>query len=215
LTLPCVTRSPVAQQRPRLDPQPLRNPRDVVDRHVPLRALDAAEVGPVDPALVRKRLLAEPVRGAQPNCLRLTFETCDKSFLYHLWTGTREGEDMLEWIKTLGQLIISWPVVAVVVVVVFRRQIRAIFERLVDSSGGKAVIGPLRIELGKLADEGKTAVGRVNRVSEVMAESRLLELEITLQEFSSRFTDDQKRRLEQCIEELRSLTAKGRKARGA
>jgi hypothetical protein len=113
----------------------------------------------------------------------------------------------LEWTKTIGQLVISWPVVAVVVVVVFRHQVRAIFERFVDSSGGKAVIGPLRIELGKLAEEGKTAVGRVNRVTEVMAESRLLELEITQQEFSTRFSDDQRRRLQQQIEELRTLTA--------
>jgi hypothetical protein len=61
-----LSHSVVPEQLPRLDAQSLRDPRDVVDRHVALRALDAAEVGPVDPALVRKRLLAQPARGAQP-----------------------------------------------------------------------------------------------------------------------------------------------------
>jgi hypothetical protein len=45
----------VPEQLPRLDAQPLRDPRDVVDRHVALRALDAAEVGPAHPGLVRRR----------------------------------------------------------------------------------------------------------------------------------------------------------------
>jgi hypothetical protein len=54
----------VPEQLPRLDAQSLRDARDVVDRHVALRALDA-EVGPIDPAFVRERLLAEPARGAQ------------------------------------------------------------------------------------------------------------------------------------------------------
>jgi hypothetical protein len=58
--------SVVPEQPPRLDAKPLRDPRDVVDRHVALRALDAAEVGPVDPTLMRECLLAETVRGAQP-----------------------------------------------------------------------------------------------------------------------------------------------------
>jgi hypothetical protein len=60
------SRSVIPKQLPRLDAQSIRDPRDVVDRHVALRALDAAEVGSAHPALVRKRLLAHPARGAQP-----------------------------------------------------------------------------------------------------------------------------------------------------
>jgi hypothetical protein len=59
-------RSVVPEQLPRLDAQSPRDPRDVVERHVALRALDAAEVGSAHSALMRQRLLAQPARGAQP-----------------------------------------------------------------------------------------------------------------------------------------------------
>lgn len=48
----------ILEQLPGLDLQPLCDARDVVDRHVPLRALYAAEIGPVNPTVIGKRLLA-------------------------------------------------------------------------------------------------------------------------------------------------------------
>jgi hypothetical protein len=59
-------KSILPEQPPRLHLQPPCDSRDVVDRHVALRALDAAEVGSAHPAFVRQRLLAQPARGAQP-----------------------------------------------------------------------------------------------------------------------------------------------------
>jgi hypothetical protein len=114
---------------------------------------------------------------------------------------------MLEWVQTIGHLIISWPVVAVVVLVVFRGQVQMLFARFSEGSGSKASLGPLKIELGKLAEDGRTAVSRINRISEAMAESRLLELEITEQTFGATFTEEQRGRMNQQIETLRSLTA--------
>jgi hypothetical protein len=61
----CYLRKDIAQQSPRLDLQPPRDPRDVVDRHVALRPLNAAEVRTVDAALVGERPLAQPALGAQ------------------------------------------------------------------------------------------------------------------------------------------------------
>ena len=113
---------------------------------------------------------------------------------------------MLEWFKVLGPIILSWPVVGLVIALVFRKPLLGLFERFSNSSGSKAEIGPLKIELGKLAEEGKDAVGRLNRTTELMAESRLLELEITSQMFGSIFSNEQQARLKKQIEELRSLT---------
>lgn len=114
---------------------------------------------------------------------------------------------MLEWLKVLGPILLSWPVVGLVIALVFRKPILDLLERFSNSSGSKAEIGPLKIELGKLAEEGKDAVDRLNRTTELMAESRLLELEITSGMFGSIFSDEQRARLEKQIEELRSLTS--------
>lgn len=110
---------------------------------------------------------------------------------------------MLEWFK----VVVSWPVVGLVTVLVFRKPLLGFLERFSNSSGSKAEIGPLKIELGKLAAEGKDAVGRFNRINELMAESRLLELEITTGMFGPFFSSDQQAKLKKQIEELRSLTS--------
>lgn len=113
---------------------------------------------------------------------------------------------MLEWLKILGPIILSWPVVELVIVLVLRKPLLGLLERFSNSSGSKAEMGPLKIELGKLAEEGKDAVGRLNRTTELMAESRLLELEITGM-FGSIFSDEQQAALIKQIEELRLLTS--------
>lgn len=66
-----------------------------------------------------------------------------------------------------------------ILISVFRRPILYVVERFISSEGGKAELGPIKIELGKLAQEGQQAVHNLNRINLVMAESRLLELEIT------------------------------------
>jgi hypothetical protein len=115
---------------------------------------------------------------------------------------------MLEWFKVVGPVVISWPLVALVVMLVFRRPLLALLNRFIEAPGSKAELGPVKIELGKLAEEGKDAVGRLNRTTELMAESRLLELEITSQMFGSIFTENQRNQMRRQIEELRLLTAK-------
>jgi len=45
----------------------------------------------------------------------------------------------------------------------------------------------------------------MNRLNELMAESRLLELEITDSMFGSIFTDEQRERMRNQIEELRNI----------
>lgn len=114
---------------------------------------------------------------------------------------------MLEWTKVLGPILISWPVFGLVIVVLFRKPLLMLIERFSSATGSKAEIGPLKIELGKLAEEGKDAVSRLNRTTELMAESRLLELEITSQMFGQIFSEDQQKRMRGQIDELRRLTS--------
>ena len=85
-------------------------------------------------------------------------------------------------------------------------------DRLIKAESGKAKVGPVEIELGKLAQEGKQAVHSLNRINYLMAESRLLELEITEGNFGPVFSSKQRERMKDHIEELKKLTEAANKA---
>ena len=108
--------------------------------------------------------------------------------------------------KDILQIIFSWPTVTLIAVLMLREPIKKIIERLINSDSGKAKLGPIEIELGKIAEEGKQAVNNLNRITHLMAESRLLELEITEGNFGSVFSTEQRERMKNQIEELRELT---------
>lgn len=105
------------------------------------------------------------------------------------------------------KVIISWPTAAIIGVLVLRKPIRNLVERLINSESGKAKVGPVEIELGKLAEDGQQAVQSLNRLNFVMAESRLLELEITEGKFGTVFSTEQRGRMQKHIEELKRLTS--------
>ena len=58
------------------------------------------------------------------------------------------SDPILEWIKVLGPILLSWPVVALLVVILFKASLLNLLERFTDSTGSKAEIGPIKIELG-------------------------------------------------------------------
>src|SRR5438874_47927 len=115
------------------------------------------------------------------------------------------GSSMLEWLKIIGPLLLSWPVAVVTIVLIFRKPLLRLLERFTSSDEGKAEIGPIKIELGKLAREGQVAVNKLNRINILMAESRLLELEITETMFGGVFSSDQRECMKEQIAELRRL----------
>jgi hypothetical protein len=70
-----------------------------------------------------------------------------------------------------------------------------------------AALGLTRVE--DLTRTGQVAVDRLNRLTEVMAESRLLELEITSGMFGMMFSPEQMARMQRQIESLKSLLKEG------
>ena len=118
----------------------------------------------------------------------------------------------MQEIKAIIQLLISWPTAAIVAVLVLRNPIKMLVDRLIKAESGKAKVGPVEIELGKLAQEGKQAVHNLNRINYLMAESRLLELEITEGNFGPVFSSKQRERMKDHIEELKKLTEAANKA---
>ena len=119
----------------------------------------------------------------------------------------------MQEIREIAQVLISWPTATIVGVLVLRNPIKMLVERLIKSESGKAKLGPVEIELGKLAEEGKQAVHNLNRINYLMAESRLLELEITEMNFGPVFTADQRERMKGHIRELKKLIESANRAK--
>ncbi|MBM4302136.1 MAG: hypothetical protein FJ121_11555 [Deltaproteobacteria bacterium] len=113
----------------------------------------------------------------------------------------------MELAKEILQIVVSWPMVAIVTVIVLRKPIKSLVDRLILSESGKAKVGPIEIELGKLAKKGEKVMTDLSRLNQLMGESRLLELEITEGKFGPFFNDEQRRRMQEHIEELKKLTA--------
>jgi len=61
-------------------------------------------------------------------------------------------------------------------------------------------------DLDELASKGRVAVESIGRLNKIMAESRLLELEITKGMFGGLLLEDQRRRMQKHIEELHKIT---------
>ena len=112
----------------------------------------------------------------------------------------------MQILKEILQIIITWPTAVILTVIVLRKPLVALVERLIKSDRGRAKIGPIEIELGDLAKQGRQAVSELNRLNTLMAESRLLELEITEGKFGQIFSPEQQDRMKKHIEELRRLT---------
>jgi len=117
------------------------------------------------------------------------------------------SSEILKWVNAIGSLLLSWPVVVFVIALIFRKRLLSLFDRFIGSDeGSKIEVASVKIELGRLAREGKDAVTNLNRLTVLMAESRLLELEITAGTFGGKFSNEQRERMNQQIEELRRLT---------
>ncbi|MBK6431060.1 hypothetical protein [Candidatus Amarolinea dominans] len=120
------------------------------------------------------------------------------------------SNEVMEWVKTIGSLLCSLPVMILLALVIFRKPLRKLIDQFAGTDVKRAKIGPVEIEreLGNLAKEGKQAVETMNRLNVLMAESRLLELEITEGMFGSVFSPSQRQQMKEQINELRKLTYK-------
>ena len=101
----------------------------------------------------------------------------------------------LDW----ARLVFPWPAIAVTALLVFRKPL---------SEFTRVKAGPVELErqLQDLADHSEQAVSKLHQMIEIMAASRLLELEITQTMFGAAFTSSQQNRMEEHIKQLRALT---------
>jgi hypothetical protein len=64
--------------------------------------------------------------------------------------------------------------------------------------------------VARITEDGRAAVGRLHKLVELMAESRLLELEITSRMFDSALSPEHKQRMEGHIRELKRIITEDR-----
>jgi hypothetical protein len=113
--------------------------------------------------------------------------------------------EILEWVKVLGPVVISWPIAAVVIAVLFRSQITRAVDRFLSSSEAKAEFGPLKVQLGTIAKESEEVLLRLHRFLELSAQHRVFTNEILLAQLSHRFTEEQQREMREQNEEIKHL----------
>lgn len=59
-----------------------------------------------------------------------------------------KDNSIIDWVRVIGSIVVSWPVVALIFILFFRAPLFKLINRFTESSGSKAEIGPLKIELG-------------------------------------------------------------------
>ncbi len=59
------------------------------------------------------------------------------------------SSSLLEWIKVLGPVIVSWPLVVIIIIFIFRSRFIALINKFIETPESSAEIGPLRIQIGK------------------------------------------------------------------
>ncbi|WP_313287673.1 hypothetical protein [Leclercia sp.] len=97
---------------------------------------------------------------------------------------------MKDFIQVL-QVVLTWPTAFIFALCILYRPITLLLKRIIDSNTAKAKLGFVELEIGELARKGKLAVDNFNDLSITMAKTRLLELEVTKENFSRNFSAQQ------------------------
>ena len=58
---------------------------------------------------------------------------------------------ILEWVKTLGPILISWPVVGLIIILIFRKHVLALADRISRENGWRVKFGNIELERVKAA----------------------------------------------------------------
>ncbi|ENF7818479.1 hypothetical protein ABR157_004285 [Enterobacter soli] len=100
------------------------------------------------------------------------------------------------------QVVLTWPTAFILALCILYRPITLVLKRIVDSNTAKAKLGFVELEIGELARKGKLAVDNFNELSITMAKTRLLELDVTKENFVHSFSSQQQVKLNALIIEL-------------
>ena len=118
------------------------------------------------------------------------------------------ADPLLEWVKVVGPLVVSWPVAIVLLALLFHNQIRKLSNRLIESSDAKAEFGPLKVQLGSIAKDSEYILERLNHFLELSARHRLFSNDVLTSQLAHRFTPEQIKQMNEQADEIKALLAK-------
>jgi hypothetical protein len=110
----------------------------------------------------------------------------------------------LDYIKTIGGLLLSWPTIVLIGIFVLRRHLGPSAERLGEflSNLRRAKVGPLQFEtFEKFVERGESSLSTIEKINVEIAKSRIIELEVS----SILFNEEQSKQVALQIENLRKL----------
>ena len=112
---------------------------------------------------------------------------------------------MIEWAKLVGSWIFSWPVAVVIVALIFKEQLEVWLD-----SVKKFKAGPVEIqrELKAVAEAGKNALDSVSQMIVLLGESRMTELQVTLNAVGAGFPARDQETMRKQIAEIDKLLKK-------
>jgi hypothetical protein len=113
--------------------------------------------------------------------------------------------EAVEYIRSIGGLIFSWPAVMLIAVVLLRRQIAPAARSLLDflAQIRKGKFGPVQFEnFERLVARSESSISVVENINVEIAKSRVIELEVSLRTSYVRFTEEER---EQIILQINSL----------
>ncbi len=108
----------------------------------------------------------------------------------------------MEILIQILSVFFTWPAAFIFALCILYRPISMILKRLVDSNTAKAKLGFVELEIGELAKKGKEAVDNFNELTVTLAKTRLLELEVTKENFAHSFSSSQQVKLNGLMLEL-------------
>ncbi|WP_368747653.1 hypothetical protein [Enterobacter cancerogenus] len=108
----------------------------------------------------------------------------------------------MQYFIQILQIISTWPFAFIFGLCILYRPLNLLFNRIVESNTAKAKLGFVELEIGELAKKGREAVDNFNELTIVLAKTRLLELEVTKENFSLAFSSSQQVNLNALMLEL-------------
>ena len=59
------------------------------------------------------------------------------------------GDKLLEWVKVLGPIVFSWPLVTVLIIIFFRKPLIVLMKKFTETPESSMKVGPVEFQLGK------------------------------------------------------------------
>ena len=117
------------------------------------------------------------------------------------------SSEYLEWAKVIAS--ISWQILVIAIVLIFKGQIADLLKNITEIAVGNIVFKRRLNELvdqgEQIAEKSQQALNTLGNTTELMAKSRLFELEVFNESFGMHLSEDKRNELISQIDEFKKI----------